>query len=178
MPNFRRIFQDNSFVFITILINNRKRQLLTNYIENLRGAFKKSQKMVNYEIYAISVMHEHLHLIIQPQEIKDYPKIVSIIKREFTKSLPENVRIILREEISISKVNKRESGVWHRRYYEHTIRDQDELNHLTDYIHYNPVKHGLAKSAYDWEYSSFKKFVKLGNYDKGWCDFTEGIDYN
>jgi putative transposase len=178
MPNFRRVFQDNSFVFITILINNRKRKLLTDYIENLRDAFKKSQKMVNYEIYAISVMHVHLHIIIQPKEIKDYPKIVSIIKREFTKSLPENVRIILRDEISVSKVNKRESGVWHRRYYEHTIRNEDELNHLTDYVHYNPVKHGLSKSVYDWKYSSFKKFVKLGNYDKDWCDFTEGIDYN
>ena len=76
-----------------------------------------------------------------------------------------------------TKVKKGESGVWHRRFYEHTIRDQEELNALTDYIHYNPVKHELVKRAKDWKYSSFLKFVDKGFYDENWCDFTESIDY-
>ncbi len=177
MPNFRRVFQQNSYLFITVSINNRKRNLLTHNIEKLRYSFGISKKQTQYEIYAISIMPEHFHMIIKPDNIEQYPKIISLIKKEFTKSLSTKLRSNLLKEVSQSKINKRESGVWQRRYYEHTIRDEQELNHLTNYIHYNPVKHKLVKRASDWEFSSFHKFLKIGVYDTNWCDFTEKTDY-
>ncbi len=177
MPNFRRVFVDESYVFITVLLNNRKRTLLTDYIDNLRAAFKHAQSVVDFEIYAISIMPEHFHVVLMPLEINDYPKIVSIIKRTFTKSLPQELRSELVKEISQSKINKHESGVWHRRLYEKTITSQKELNHITDYVHYNPVKHGLVQRAIDWDYSSFNKFVKNGFYERDWCNFSESVDY-
>jgi len=122
-------------------------------------------------------MPEHFHVILKPKEIYDYPKIVSIIKRSFTKSLPLKLRNQLENELTASKIKKHESGVWHRRFYEKTITRQKELNHITDYIHYNPVKHGLVQRAIDWEFSSFRKFVNAGFYDEGWCDFSESEDY-
>ncbi|MBE7713585.1 MAG: hypothetical protein E7Z87_07565 [Cyanobacteria bacterium SIG26] len=75
--------------------------------------------------------------------------------------------------------NKGEKGVFQRRYYEHTIVDEQELNTIIDYIHYNPVKHGLVDNVKDWEYSTFNEFVKDGYYDEDWCDFSqvEGLDY-
>ncbi len=36
------------------------------------------------------------------------------------------------------------------------IRDEVDLNRHRDYIHYNPVKHGLAASPNEWRHSSFK----------------------
>ncbi len=177
MPNFRRVFVDNSYVFITVLLNNRKRTLLTDYIDNLRGAFKQAQSVVDFEIYAISIMPEHFHVILKPLEINEYPKMISLIKRAFTKGLPQELRVELAKEISQSKINKHESGVWHRRFYEKTLTSQEELNHITDYVHYNPVKHGLVQRAVDWEYSSFRKFVRDGFYQEDWCDFSENVDY-
>lgn len=75
--------------------------------------------------------------------------------------------------------NKREKGIFQRRYYEHTITSQEELNNHIDYIHYNPVKHGYVEAVRDWEYSSFHKFVKDGFYDENWCDFdnVKDMDY-
>ncbi len=178
MPNFRRVFVENSYVFITVTINNRKRSLLTDYISEFKQALQQCKKQFRYEIYAISIMPEHFHTILKPEHIADYPKIISLIKMTFTKILPTQLRQQLLEEISQSKVNKRESGVWHRRFYEHTIRNEIDLNHLTDYIHYNPVKHGLVNKAYDWEFSSFRKFVSAGFYDEEWCDFTQLKDYH
>ena len=70
-------------------------------------------------------------------------------------------------------VNKGEKGVFQHRYYEHTICSQEELNNHINYIHYNPVKHGLVKQAKEWEYSTFVKYVKQGLYDENWCDFNE-----
>lgn len=64
--------------------------------------------------------------------------------------------------------NKGEKGIWQRRYYEHTIRDEEDLNRHLDYIHYNPVKHGCVEKVKDWEFSSFDKFVEKKNYDINW----------
>lgn len=177
MTNYRRVFVENSYVFITVAINNRKRSLLTDFISEFRQALQTAKKYYRFEIYAIAIMPEHFHVILRPEYISDYPKIISLIKKEFTKSLPNNLRLELLQEISESKVKKRESGVWQRRFYEHTIRNEVDLNHLTDYIHYNPVKHGLVERTSDWELSSFGNFVSQGFHSEDWCDFTQLKDY-
>lgn len=58
--------------------------------------------------------------------------------------------------------------MWHRHFWEHVIRDQDDFNRHVDYIHYNPIKHGLVKKFIDWQWSTFHRYVKLGIYDKDW----------
>ncbi len=75
-------------------------------------------------------------------------------------------------------VNKREKGIWQRRFYEHTIRDEDDLNRHIDYIHYNPFKH-LGVVPKDWEFSTFAQFVKEGYYEPNWVvddKIFEGIE--
>ncbi|GAA4810401.1 putative REP-associated tyrosine transposase [Marinicella pacifica] len=178
MPNFRRVFVENSCVFITVAINNRKRALLSEYMAEFKLALKTVKNQVHFKVHAIAVMPEHFHMIIRPRYIVDYPKMVSLIKIKFSKSLPQDLKTELSKEVSISKINKRESGVWQRRFYEHTIRDELELNHLTDYIHFNPVKHGLVDKPCEWSHSSFMRFVENGFYDLNWCDFTELKDYH
>ena len=75
-----------------------------------------------------------------------------------------------------SRVARRESTIWQRRYWEHTIRDKNDLYKHLDYIHYNPIKHGYVKSAKDWKYSSFNKFVKMNYYEPNWCNFEDKYD--
>ena len=70
-------------------------------------------------------------------------------------------------------VNKGEKGVFQRRYFEHTICSQEELNDHINYIHYNPVKHGYVKCVKDWEHSSFHKFVENNIYDENWGSLTD-----
>ncbi|MBL4658813.1 MAG: transposase [Alcanivoracaceae bacterium] len=177
MSNYKRIFLDNHYYFLTVIINNRKLTLLTDYINEFKLALKAVKSQYAFDLHAISVMPDHFHMIIMPNVAKEYPTIIACIKRDFTKSLDKATRIKLKQNLSLSKRNKIESGVWQRRYFEHTIRNQEELNHFTDYIHFNPVKHGCVQKAIDWPYSSFVKFVSNGYYDESWCDFTEGHDY-
>lgn len=117
-------------------------------------------------------------MIIEPDCIDEYPKIMALIKLHFTKRLPEDLKVELSKEVSSSKTKKRESGVWQRRYFEHTIRNQSELNHLTDYIHYNSVKHGLVERPREWPHSSFMRFVEKGFYDLNWCEFNQLNEYD
>jgi putative transposase len=68
----------------------------------------------------------------------------------------------------MSKVLKREKGIWQRRYWEHTIRNERDLARHVDYIHYNPVKHGLVSRVCEWPYSSFHQYVKQGDIAADW----------
>ena len=67
-----------------------------------------------------------------------------------------------------SRSKKKEQTIWQRRFWEHLIRDDQDLIRHVEYIHYNPVKHGLVKSPRDWEYSSFHRYVREGIYDQDW----------
>lgn len=72
------------------------------------------------------------------------------------------------ERISNSRIGNCERGIWQRRYWEHAIRDERDLQNHVDYIHYNPVKHGLVLKVKDWPYSSFHQWVKRGHYQENW----------
>ena len=110
-------------------------------------------------------MQNHLHLILKLKNIKEYPKIIYSIKFYFSHRLNKN------NKISESKLKKGEKGIWQRRYWEHTIRDINDLYKHLDYIHYNPIKHDYTNKAKDWEFSSFNKFVKQHFYELDWCNF-------
>jgi putative transposase len=67
-----------------------------------------------------------------------------------------------------SRLRKNEKSIWQRRFWEHLIRNHEDLRRHVEYIHYNPVKHGLTKAPIDWDYSSFQRYVDKGMYDIKW----------
>ena len=71
-------------------------------------------------------------------------------------------------EFATSINHRKEKEVWQRRFWEHIIRNENDWQKHMDYIHYNPVKHGLVKSPGDWEHSSFNYWVEKGIYAKNW----------
>ena len=162
--NYRRLFVPNGFVHIIITSYERKPVFIDN-IEILRTAFRNVQKLYKFEIVAICILPEHIHLILHPENINNYPKIISSIKHYFSRNVGQ---VCPTDDLKIGYKNKREKGIFQRRYWEHTIKDEEELNNQINYIHYNPVKHGLVNNVKDWLYSSFHKFVKLGLYENNW----------
>jgi putative transposase len=86
-----------------------------------------------------------------------------MIKSLFSKSVPKL------KDPRASLARKREAGIWQRRYWEHTIRDDQDYAAHMDYIHFNPVKHALTAHPADWPFSSFARCVKLGLYPIDWA---------
>ncbi len=172
MANYKQLFLLGYSYFITIVTHQRKPILIDN-IELLREGFRESKRFFDYKIDAIVILPDHLHMIITPKNATDYPKIIKSIKYNFSK----NYTPIEYVEQSQSREKRGLKAVWQKRYYEHTIRDENDFKTRLDYIHYNPVKHGFVQRAKDWEYSSFDKFVKKGWYDENWCDFSENVDF-
>ena len=85
------------------------------------------------------------------------------IKIVFSKAIPKI------ERLSSVRLAKGERGIWQRRYWEHTIRDDNDYARHVDYVHFNPVKHGHVARVRDWPYSSFHHFVEAGIYPLDWA---------
>ena len=160
--NYKRVFVPNSYVHLIIVAYNRKDIFVEN-IELLRDSFKNAKQFFDFEIIAVCVLPNHIHMILNPNNIQEYPNIITSIKYYFSRHYDVGV-----ETPTYGYVNKGEKGVFQRRYFEHTICSQEELNNHINYIHYNPVKHGYVKNVKDWKYSSFHKLVEDKFYDKNW----------
>ena len=167
--NYKRLFVENGIIFITFVTSKRRNILIEN-VDILRNSFIKTKKNFVFEIIAICILPNHVHMIIKPKNIKEYPLIVKAIKSDFSKNI--DISTIKDYKISESKKQKNEKDIWQRRYYEHTIRDIDDLNKHIDYIHYNSTKH-LKIAPKNWKYSSFRKFVKNGFYEESWCNLED-----
>ena len=164
MPNYKRYYVRNSMVFITIVTQDRK-PILINNIELLKKAIKETR--YNYKVVAYIILPNHIHIIIKPESIKEFPKIISSIKHYFSRNCN-----IINNELRESQVKRREKGIWQRRYYDHIIRDEKDLYKHLDYIHFNSMKHYRINPK-NWKFSSFKKFVEFGYYDNDWCNFDD-----
>lgn len=164
MTNYRRNFVARGSFFFTVNLAERRLSLLTAHIDELRSAFRETRRHHPFTIDAMVVLPDHLHAIwTLPDHDADFATRWRLIKSAFSRSIARG------ERISASRAAKGERGIWQRRYWEHTIRDETDFARHVDYIHINPVKHGLVAQVRDWPHSSFHRMVRLGIYPQDWA---------
>jgi putative transposase len=165
MPNYRRVWVPGGTYFFTVNLLDRDRALLVEHIAGLRAAFRAATAARPFEIVAIVVLPDHLHCIWRlPEGDADYATRWRYIKASFARSVPRD------EPRSPQRRAKRERGIWQRRYWERTLRDERDLRAHVDYIHFNPVKHGHVARVCDWPYSTFHRYVAAGILGTNWGD--------
>ena len=163
MTDYRRNFIAGG-TFFTLNLEDRRLSLLTKHIGELRAAVREIRMRHPFTIDAMVVLPDHLHAVwTLPEGEANFSLLWRQIKSNFSRSLPVG------EPISSSRAAKGERGIWQRRYWEHTIRDENDFARHIDYVHINPVKHGLVSRVRDWPYSSFHRMVKLGLYPEDWA---------
>ena len=163
MTNYRRNLARGGSFFFTVNLEDRRRTLLTDHIDLLRRAFRETRSRHPFTIDAIVVLPEHLHVMwTLPEGDADYATRWRLIKSSFSRGLPAG------EAVSASRAQRAERGIWQRRYWEHTIRDETDFARHADYIHFNPVKHEHVSRVRDWPFSSFHRMVRLGIFPKDW----------
>ncbi|MGH6714038.1 MAG: REP-associated tyrosine transposase [Bradyrhizobium sp.] len=164
MTGYRRNFIPGGSFFFTVNLADRRLRLLTDHIDALRSAFSETRQRHPFTTVATVVLPEHLHTVwILPEGDSDFATRWRKIKSAFSRQLP------VAEPISNSRVTKGERGIWQRRFWEHTIRDESDFARHVDYVHVNPLKLGLVTRVRDWPYSSFHRMVKLGIYPEDWA---------
>ncbi len=74
--------------------------------------------------------------------------------------------------------NNRKGPLWQGRFKDVLIESDEQLLHLTRYIHLNPISAGLVENTKDWEYSSYKEFLGTDEEVKAVCNFKSYLDIN
>ena len=164
MSCYRRSLVAGGTFFFTVTLAERHSPVLVEHIDHLRLVYGRVQREHPFETVAICVLPDHLHAVwALPAEDADFSLRWSLIKAGFSRGLAVSTRR------SASKVVKREKGIWQRRFWEHQIRDDLDLQRHVDYIYFNPVKHGHVARVADWPHSSFHRDVTHGIYPSDWA---------
>ncbi len=152
MPNYRRLFVPGGTYFFTVNLLDRSSDLLTREIGVLRNAWNYARERHPFETVAAVVLPDHLHCVWRlPEGDQDFPTRWRLIKTEFSRRLSHSADAIINRR-------KGERGVWQRRFWEHVIRDDDDLERHVNYVHHNPVKHQYVADPDDWPHSTWRRW--------------------
>lgn len=168
MPQYIRGYTPNGIYFFTVVAHERRSIFCeVDFLTAFKSSVHQVKNRYPFEIIAWVQLPDHLHCMWQiPMDDTDYSRRWSMIKRLTTQACPQYH--LASQELSRSKVGRNERGIWQRRFFEHQIRNEiDFINHM-NYLHYNPVKHGLVAQVKDWPYSSFHRYVDRGDYCIDW----------
>jgi putative transposase len=144
-------------------------------VDMLMLAFSAVREKRPFEMPAHVILPDHLHCIwVLPEGDANFSTRWRQIKEGFTRSYLRHHAEPPRDE---RQARRGERSVWQHRFWEHLVRDQDDLNAQVEYIHMNPVSHGLAPTPLDWPHSSFHAYVERGEYDAHWgADVVPTLD--
>jgi putative transposase len=152
MSNLRRYDSCGKPYFITSVTHNRL-PILSGNETTLLQSINDSQPRYSCTSIAWIILPDHFHLIIDINE-SDISQIMHYIKQSFS--------IKYRNQIDMSA-----GRFWQYRFWDHIIRNQKDFNRHVDYIHFNPIKHGLTKRPFEYQFSSIHQFGDLYQSDWG-----------
>jgi len=158
-------------IFFTVnLLQRHSNTLLIDHIQVFRHAVKTVKSKYPFKIHAWVILPEHTHCILElPPDDADYASRWRLIKSHFSKNIAKT------EYQSEVRIKRKERGIWQRRYWAHLIMDEKDYRAHMDYVHINPLKHGLVSSVKDWPYSTFHRYVSLGVYPENWACAEDAI---
>jgi len=158
LSNYNELYIPGKTYFLTLVTHDRQPILTTESGQTcLQKAWKQQQLVRPFETVALCILPDHLHSIITLDDA-DVETRIEKIKAAFAKSYLKTQGI----------AHSIEHPIWQNRFWQHRIRGQRDFSDHLDYLHYNPVRHGLVDQCKEWPYSTFHKFVHNGWYDEDW----------
>ena len=159
MPNYRRAYAPGACYSFTVVTAYRRPILVTPNIELMRGIVAGVRASLPFQVDGWVVLPDHMHAIWRlPECDSDYSKRWGLIKTRFSRQ----------SGLSRCEAIGRDARVWQPRFWEHLIHDELDWRRQMDYLHFNPVKHGLVSQVRDWPFSSFHRLVRQGFYESDW----------
>jgi putative transposase len=163
MVLYRRNFIPGGTFFFTVTLVDRNSSALVDHVAALRDAFQTTRRERPFTIDAIVVLPDHLHTVLTlPPADADFSGRWRRIKGYFSSAL-------IHAGVDVARAPNGDLALWQRRFWEHTIRDEGDFERHVDYIHFNPLKHGLVERVRDWQHSSFHRYVKGGLLPEDWA---------
>ncbi|MBL7068622.1 MAG: transposase [Candidatus Omnitrophica bacterium] len=114
------------------------------------------------DIIAYCLMPTHIHLILK-QLKKDG---ISIF---MSKALNSYTRYF-------NLSTKRKGPLWESRFNRGIVKSNEQILHLTRYIHLNPVTAHLVDNPRNWPHSSYREYLSEVKNEERSCNFSEVLD--
>jgi putative transposase len=168
MSNYRHREQPGRTLFFTVVSFDRRPHLATTTARPiLRKALIETCRERPFQTLAQVLLPDHIHAIwTMPPDDGDFSLRWRLIKTRVTQALREAGMDVTNPRPS--RRERHDHAVWQPRFWEHVIRDDDDLRRHVEYIHWNPVKHGLVERVRDWPWSTFHRYVREGLYPADW----------
>jgi putative transposase len=165
MSNYRRADFPGGYYFFTVVTYNRRKLFIQKFARDcLHSAWQQTQNKRPFDTIALCLLPDHLHCVWKlPDNDVDFSTRWASIKAFFTRDYSKQADKKI--AINPSRTKHREATIWQRRFWEHQIRDETDLQNHINYIHYNPVKHNLATNVNDWPWSTYHGFAKRNGYN-------------
>ena len=155
--NIRRYYVPDAIVFLTQVVDGRQPIFQhRQHLDLLRAVLHNVKEIHPFQMLAYVFLPEHFHLLIRPSDASTFSDIMHSLKRNFTLEYKASLSI------------KGKMRFWQKGFWDHVIRDEDDFSNHLDYIHYNPVKHGLVTHPEDRPHSSFLDWKQRGAYPDQW----------
>ncbi len=163
MPDYRRNYETGGTYFLTLVAANRRELFTSEFAFNcLKEGFRRILPRWPTKIIAFSILPDHIHAMIHlPEETANFSMRVSLFKQYFSKSYKARMS------------EEKHTDLWQARFWEHTIRDQEDWHNHLDYIHYNAAKHGLVADPSEWKWSSLSYYMRDGLYEFSFGRYSE-----
>ena len=176
MPQYRRSRLPGGRFFFTVVTEQRQRLLTEDPVRlALRQAIQAVRRQRPFRIEGWVLLPDHLHAIwTLPSDDDDHATRWRLIKRRVTHQLGgacHNPAVMTER-----RRKKGQGSLWQHRYWEHCLRDEDDMRRHLDYLHFNPVKHGLVARVVDWQWSTFHRYLADGAYPMDWGGTVGGTD--
>jgi putative transposase len=158
MPNFRRYYIPGAFVFITGVTRDRVPYLEPeDNVELFWETMRNVQRIHPFHLLAYVILPEHFHWLMRVDDKGgNFSTVLHSVKRNFTLNFKKAHGITA------------PLSLWQRRFWDHVIRDEQDLNIHFDYVHWNPIKHGYVERPEDWVQSTYRFWLERGYYEPGW----------
>lgn len=130
-------------------------------VRSVLGALKRRQP---FQMLGYVFLPDHLHLLVKPADNAPFDRIMHGFFNGFEHDYLQMMGL--------------PSGaqMWQRAYRQSKVDDVGEFAARLDYIHYNPVAHGLAARPEEWLHSSYGVWVERNVYKLGWgWQMPEGL---
>src|SRR5256714_4090253 len=163
MVHYRRNIVPGGTFFFTVTLADRRSSVLVDHISALRTAFRMTRKDRPFKIDAVVILPDHLHVVMTlPPDDADFSGRWRRIKGHFSTQL-------IAAGAALKRASNGDLLLWQRRFWEHTIRDDGDFARHVDYVHFNPVKHGLVSRVRDWPHSSFHAYMRQRLLPEDWA---------
>jgi len=168
MRTYIRNYVAGGTFFFTVVTHDRARILTSPLARGcLSTAIRQARAKWPFEVVGVVLLPDHLHTIwTLPPGDADFSLRMQKVKENFTKAY-----LAGGGHTGVPTLSQREHGeraLWQPRFWEHTVRDEADLKRCADYVHWNPVKHGLVRRVVEYPWSTFHRYLKMGEYEATW----------